>query len=70
MVPIPSAVSPRFRSVEALVAVYLVAAFGLTGVLVSVWLPIEWAVPALAVVSGALLVPFWPAFRRALPDGE
>lgn len=51
-------------------AVYLVAAFGITAVLVSVWLPIEWTVPTLAVVAGALLVPFWPAFGRALPDGE
>jgi len=70
MVPIPSPVSLGFQSVEVLVAVYLVAVFGLTAVLVSAWLPIEWTVPTLAVVSGALLVPFWSAFRRAFPDGE
>lgn len=70
MAPIPSPVSVRFRSVEVLVAVYLVATFGLTAVLVSVWLPIEWTVPTLAIVSGLLLVPFWPAFRRASPDGK
>jgi|GEM_PF-2383702 len=70
MAPIPSPVSVRFRSVEVLVAVYLVSAFGLTAALVSAWLPIEWTVPTLAVVSGLLLVPFWPAFQRASPSRE
>ena len=69
MAPIPSPVSDGFRSVEVLVAVYLAAVFGLTAALVSVWLPIEWAVPTLVVVSGLLLIPFWPAFRRASPNG-
>jgi membrane protein implicated in regulation of membrane protease activity len=70
MAPIPSPVSDRFRSVEAFVAAYLVAVFGLTAVIVGAWLPIEWTVPTLAIVSGALLVPFWPAFRRASPGGK
>ncbi|EMA64171.1 hypothetical protein [Halorubrum lipolyticum] len=67
MAPIPAPVSDRFRSVEILVAVYLVAVFGLTAVIVAAWLPVEWAVPTLAVVAAALLVPFWPAIRRAAP---
>ncbi|WP_418285214.1 hypothetical protein [Halorubrum sp. DTA46] len=67
MAPIPSPVSGRFRSVEILVGVYLVTVFGLTAVLVGVWLPIEWTVPTLAIVATVLLVPFWPAMRRVAP---